>query len=40
LGNFGQFYGSACQCGLIDVTLHLRSPLGFPLQSFLYNFRW
>jgi len=29
----------ARQLGLIDVTLHLRSPLGSPLQSFLYNFQ-
>jgi len=25
----------ACQFDLIEVTLHLRSPLGSPLQSFL-----
>ena len=29
----------ASQFGLIDVTLHLRSPLVSPLQSFLCNFR-
>jgi len=25
--------------GLIDVTLHFHSPMGSPLQSFIYNFR-
>jgi len=28
-----------CQFGLINVSLHLHSPFGYPLQSFLYNFR-
>jgi len=30
----------ACQFGLIDVTMYLRSPLGSPLYSFRLNYEW